>query len=110
MFHIEDIYRWGFKPNQMFYFEINEENDLGEHLQLICGLVCLSILILGLNSSPGTGTLEFDTVEGKVLSDLLTDYAMAFLKEREREVHYKICVLSMASVFFFNLNNPVYCT
>jgi hypothetical protein len=61
MFHIEDIYRWGFKPNQMFYFEIAEENDLG------------------------TGSLEFDTVEGKVVSDLLTDYAMAFLKERERE-------------------------
>ena len=61
MFHIEDIYRWGFKPNLMFYFEINEENDLG------------------------TGCLEFDTAEGKVLSDLLTDYAMAFLKERERE-------------------------
>lgn len=61
MFHIEDIYRWGFKPNQMFYFEISEENDLG------------------------TGSLEFETVEGKVISDLLTDYAMAFLKERERE-------------------------
>ena len=29
MFHIEDIYRWGFKPSLMFYFEINEENDLG---------------------------------------------------------------------------------
>mmetsp|Transcript_25912 Transcript_25912/g.43544 ORF Transcript_25912/g.43544 Transcript_25912/m.43544 type:complete len:538 (-) Transcript_25912:187-1800(-) len=60
-FHIEDIFRWGFKPNQMFYFEINEENDLG------------------------AGSLEFDTVEGKAISDLLTDYAMAFLKERERE-------------------------
>lgn len=60
-FHIEDIYRWGFKPNQMFYFEISEDNDLG------------------------TGSLEFETAEGKVLSDLLTDYAMAFLKERERE-------------------------
>jgi hypothetical protein len=60
-FHIEDIFRWGFKPNQMFYFEIAEDSDLG------------------------TGSLEFDTVEGKVISDLLTDYAMAFLKERERE-------------------------
>ncbi|KAJ1412273.1 hypothetical protein B484DRAFT_402361, partial [Ochromonadaceae sp. CCMP2298] len=33
----------------------------------------------------GTSSLEFDTVEGKVVSDLLTDYAMAFLRERERE-------------------------
>lgn len=29
--------------------------------------------------------LEFETAEGKVISDLLTDYAMAFLKEKERE-------------------------
>lgn len=61
MFHIEDIFRWGFKPNQMFYYEISAENDMG------------------------TGSLEFETDEGKVMSDLLTDYAMAFLKEREKE-------------------------
>jgi hypothetical protein len=60
-FYIEDIYRWGFKPNQMFYFEVCADNDLG------------------------TGSLEFETVEGKVISDLMTDYALAFLKERERE-------------------------
>lgn len=60
-FYIEDIYRWGFKPNQMFYFEISADNDLG------------------------TGSLEFETIEGKVISDLMTDYALAFLKERERE-------------------------
>lgn len=29
--------------------------------------------------------MEFDTLEGKVISDLLTDYALAFLKEKERE-------------------------
>jgi len=60
-FYIEDIFRWGFKPNAMFYFEIAADNDLG------------------------TGSLEFDTTEGKVISDLLTDYALTFLKERERE-------------------------
>lgn len=60
-FPIEDIFRWGFKPNQMFYFEISADNDLG------------------------TGSLEFDTAEGKTLSDLMTDYALAFLKERELE-------------------------
>lgn len=61
MFHIEEIFRWGFKPGSMFYFEISAESDLG------------------------TGSLDFETTEGKTMSDLLTDYAMAFLKERERE-------------------------
>lgn len=64
MIHIEDIFRWGFKPNQMFYFEISTENS-GADLR--------------------TGSLEFETAEGKVMSDLLTDYAMAFLREREKE-------------------------
>lgn len=59
-FYIEDILRWGFKPNQMFYFEIGADN------------------------SYGTGTFEFETVEGKIISDLMTDYALAFLKEREQ--------------------------
>lgn len=61
-YHIEDILRWGFKPNQSFFFEIPPElNDVG------------------------SAVLEFETTEGKVISDLLTDYAMAFLKEKERE-------------------------
>jgi hypothetical protein len=60
-YEIEDIYRWGFKPNAMFYYEINPDNQFG------------------------TGTFEFETSEGKMISDLLTDYALAFLKERERE-------------------------
>lgn len=41
-FYIEDIFRWGFKPAVMFYFEISPDDDYG------------------------TGTLEFDTTEGKV--------------------------------------------
>jgi hypothetical protein len=60
-FYIEDIFRWGFKPAVMFYFEVSPDNEYG------------------------TGTLEFETTEGKVMSDLLTDYALSFLKERERE-------------------------
>lgn len=60
-FYIEDIFRWGFKPAVMFYFEVSPDNEYG------------------------TGTLEFETNEGKVMSDLLTDYALSFLKERERE-------------------------
>lgn len=60
-FYIEDIFRWGFKPAVMFYFEVSPDNEYG------------------------TGTLEFETAEGKIMSDLLTDYALSFLKERERE-------------------------
>eukprot|EP01031_Cornospumella_fuschlensis_P029539 gene29539-35656_t len=61
-YYIEDILRWGFKPNQSFFFELPEDiNDLG------------------------ASNVEFDTQEGKVISDLLTDYALAFLKEKERE-------------------------
>jgi hypothetical protein len=60
-FYIEDIFRWGFKPAVMFYFEVSPDNEYG------------------------TGTLEFETSEGKIMSDLLTDYALSFLKERERE-------------------------
>jgi hypothetical protein len=45
----------------MFYFEVSADNDLG------------------------TGSLEFDTDKGKIMSDLMTDYALAFLKEREQE-------------------------
>ncbi len=62
-FHIEEIYRWGFKPATMFYFEVSVEDNL----------------------DLGTGSLEFETAEGRAISDLLTDYAMAFLKEREHE-------------------------
>lgn len=76
VFYIEDIFRWGFKPNTMFYFEVNADNELG------------------------TGSLEFDTDKGKVVSDLMTDYALAFLKEREREEERMASLppLSMASL------------
>lgn len=60
-FNIEEIFRWGFKPKQLFYFEVDADNDLL------------------------TGSLDFETEDGNVMSDLLTDYAMAFLKEREAE-------------------------
>jgi hypothetical protein len=60
-FYIQEILRWGFKPNQMFYFEVSPDNEFG------------------------VGSFEFDTSEGKAISDLMTDYAMAFLKERERQ-------------------------
>jgi hypothetical protein len=59
-FALEEIYRWGYKPSLLFYFEvkISEGSDL---------------------------TVEFDTEEGQVISDLLTDYAMAYMKEKEFE-------------------------
>jgi hypothetical protein len=61
-FLIQEILRWGFKPNTMFYFEVNPDNN-----------------------EYNIGSFEFDTIEGKLISDLMTDYAMAFLKERERQ-------------------------
>ena len=45
----------------MFYFEVSVEE----------------------NPELGTGSLEFETSEGKTISDLLTDYAMSYMKERE---------------------------
>lgn len=72
-FRIEDIFRWGYKPAVMFYFEINGE----EH----------KLAPTGESHEDGVlpNSLDFETNEGKVISDLLTDYAMAFLRERSAE-------------------------
>jgi len=59
-FRIEEVLRWGFKPNAMFYFEVKPTPDLD-------------------------GTIEFDTTEGRTVSDLLTDYALAFIHEKTHE-------------------------
>jgi hypothetical protein len=48
-FRIEEVLRWGFKPGVMFYFEVRPTPDMD-------------------------GTLEFDSVDGKVISDLLRFY------------------------------------
>lgn len=56
-FALADIYRWAYKPGVNFYFEIkNEEADLNP-------------------------VYTYDTAEGKVMSDMLTDYALALLRE-----------------------------
>lgn len=59
-FNIEEIFRWGYKPKLLFYFEIKPHTELGS-------------------------TIEFKTGEGAKMSDLITDYALAFLKDKERE-------------------------
>lgn len=59
-FRIEEILRWGYKPNVLFYFEIKGVDGIGP-------------------------VVEFKTGDGQKISDLLTDYALAFLKEREKE-------------------------
>lgn len=59
-FRIEEVLRWGFKPSIMFYFEVRPSLDLD-------------------------GTLEFDSADGKIISDLLTDYALAFIQEKTHE-------------------------
>ena len=56
-FRLGDIYRWGFKPGTNFYFEIK-------------------------SAEPGSGPVyDFDTEVGNRISDLLTAYAMALLRE-----------------------------
>lgn len=64
-FRIEEVLRWGFKPGVMFYFEVRPTPDMD-------------------------GTLEFDSVDGKVISDLLTDYALAFIQEKSHEDERKL--------------------
>ena len=64
-FRIEEVLRWGFKPQAMFYFEVKPSVDMD-------------------------GTLEFDTKEGKTISDLLTDYALAFIQEKSHEDDRKL--------------------
>jgi len=53
-----DIFRWAFKPEEHFYFEVKAE-DGGDK----------------------PDECKFKTPEGEVMSDLLTDYAMALLRE-----------------------------
>ncbi len=52
------IYRWAYKPGVNFYFEIKAEDSHDEH-----------------------PIHTFETIEGKHMSDMLTDYAMALLRE-----------------------------
>lgn len=56
-YNLSDIYRWAYKAGQSFYFEVKV--DGGE-------------------ANP---VYSFDTPEGKHMSDMLTDYAMALLRE-----------------------------
>lgn len=57
-FALGDIYRWAYKPGETFYFEVKATPDQTENPEY-----------------------RFKTVEGKDMSDLLTDYAMALLRE-----------------------------
>ena len=56
-YNLSDIYRWAYKPGVNFYFEMKDE------------------------SSVTNPVYTFDTAEGKHMSDMLTDYAMALLRE-----------------------------
>lgn len=56
LFKLSEIFRWGFRPKVNFYFEVKKAG--------------------------GSGPMhEFATEHGKRISELLTDYAMAFLKK-----------------------------
>uniref|UniRef100_A0A7S1CBC4 WW domain-containing protein n=1 Tax=Bicosoecida sp. CB-2014 TaxID=1486930 RepID=A0A7S1CBC4_9STRA len=55
---LSDIYRWAYKPGVNFYFEMKPEDDSEEN-----------------------PVYTFSTVEGQHIADMLTDYAMALLRE-----------------------------
>jgi hypothetical protein len=59
-YRIDEIFRWGFRTNEMFYFEVQ-------------------------STAEESGIVEFDTEEGEKISVLLTDYAHAFVTEVERQ-------------------------
>ena len=58
-FNLEEIFRWGFKTNVLFYFEVRMKGH--EDLTM----------------------LDFDSPEGQTISDLMTDYALIRVKEME---------------------------
>lgn len=55
---LSDIYRWAYKPGVNFYFEMKPEDD-----------------------SEDNPVYTFATLEGQHIADMLTDYAMALLRE-----------------------------
>eukprot|EP01006_Ploeotia_vitrea_P019064 TRINITY_DN51125_c0_g1_i1.p1 TRINITY_DN51125_c0_g1~~TRINITY_DN51125_c0_g1_i1.p1 ORF type:complete len:489 (+),score=-12.32 TRINITY_DN51125_c0_g1_i1:38-1504(+) len=60
-FNIEDLSRWGYKPNVLFYFEIQPTDEYD-------------------------ALIELQTGDGQKIADLLTDYALSFMKEEEKEM------------------------
>lgn len=70
-FKLSEIYRWGFKPNTNFYFEVKKSMPVRAASRRPAP---------GLTACPAVGgsgpVYEFETAEGNVISDLLTDYAM----------------------------------
>ena len=61
-FHIRDCKGWGYKPQELFYIEAKMDTDVEYHT-----------------------SLQFTTKDGDKICHLLTDYAMAFIKEAEYE-------------------------
>lgn len=59
-FHIEELNRWGYKPGSLFYVECKLD---GKDITAV----------------------EFGTRDGQLISDLLTDYAHAYIQEIEME-------------------------
>lgn len=54
-YHMAEISEWGYKPEVMFNFQVKSNGDL-------------------------EAFVEFSLRDGKVISDLLTDYALAYIK------------------------------
>ena len=56
-YKLKMIYRWGFKPKVNFYFQLKKQSGGGEDV------------------------FTFETEEGRIISDLLTEYAIALVAE-----------------------------
>lgn len=63
-FALADIYRWAYKPGINFYFEIKATRSPGSP-----------------GAEDGNQIFTYETPEGKHMSDMLTDYALALLRE-----------------------------
>ena len=81
-YRLEELSRWGYRVKEMFYFEVKlADRETGEEKQML---------------------VEFNTPEGQDISDLLTDYAVAFMKEQEmveERQHDKCSSVNSGGVF-----------
>lgn len=115
-FHLQSLYRWGYKANLLFFFEYyydeNEQNiqqlNYNNFFKIFPQFTPNSSTISGSNAASsssssssssnsqiffnrhfygdlGTVTLEFENTDAKIISNLLTDYAISFVREKERE-------------------------
>lgn len=75
-FKLSEIYRWGFKPDTNFYFEVKKGVDSRPPWRARPRRMTLVPPDAPAPVGGSGPVYEFDTSEGNRISDLLTDYAM----------------------------------